>query len=188
MDQQFDRRTIISSERVSKLEILLIYGLACFFTVIGWIYFEIQGYPPVVTANDTLTSVTPVIYMIPIFFLLGILFGEVLWNWYQIKDFKYFIINLTGLAVIVTVSGIRLTFKIPFSGHSLILSYYIMQELITNRSKYIFRVMVGFLILLLTSFYKIFLWQDPITLILGLIGGILIWGTVILLCKEFNSS
>lgn len=187
MDQKFDQRSIISRNKLSKWEIPLIYGLALLITIIAWIYFEIQGYPQVVTAKETLTYVTPAIYMIPIFFPLGILLGEVSWNSYQIKDHKYVIINLGGLTVIATVSVLRLISKIPLSGHSLILSYYIMQELITNQSRYIFRVMVGFSILLLTSFYKIFLWQDPVTLFLGLIGGILIWGTVISLCKKFNS-
>jgi len=187
MNQKFDQRSMISREKSSKWEILFIYGFGSSITIIAWIYFETQGYPPVVTAKETLTSVTPAIYMIPIFFPLGILLGEISWKWYQIRDHKNAIINLGGLTAIATVSVFRLIFKIPLSGHSLILIYYIMHELITNQSRYIFRVMVGFSILLLTLFYKIILWQDPVTLFFGLLGGVLIWGTVISLCKKFNS-
>ena len=184
MVRKFSERNVISRSTFFRSEILIIYGLSLSITIIAWIFFEIQGYPLVVTAKETLTYVTPAIYMIPIFFPLGILLGELFWDWYQEKSKNHFIINLGGLFFIAIVSGVRIFFKIPLSGHSLILSYFIMQELVTNESRYIFRIMIGCMILLLTSFYKIFLWQDSITLLLGLLGGFIIWGTNYYFCKK----
>lgn len=187
MVKKLIEKKTISRNTSSNSEILTIYGLSLSITIIAWIIFEIQGYPLVVTAKETLTYATPAIYMIPIFIPLGILLGELIWDLYQEKNNKHLITNLGGLSIIAIVSGVRIFFKIPLSGHSLILSYFILHEIVTNKSRYIFRIMIGCIILLLTSFYKIFLWQDFITLLLGFLGGIIIWGTNYYFCIKLNT-
>ncbi|NHJ01734.1 MAG: hypothetical protein EAX86_06295 [Candidatus Heimdallarchaeota archaeon] len=176
-----------SKKRLDPLEILIIYGPGIFIILLAWFYFEFLGYPLVTTAKETLTSVAPAIYMLPAFFPFGILIGEEIWYFFQFKDFNRVIIKSGGLLILAFMSGVRLIFQIPISGHSLILSYFILQEVITNQAKYIFRLMIGIIVLCITLYYKIMLWKDPITLFLGLIGGVLIWGIIKFLNNRINT-
>ncbi|MEJ2279229.1 MAG: hypothetical protein P8Y70_16035 [Candidatus Lokiarchaeota archaeon] len=60
-------------------EKFLIYGTAILITFLAFIFFQVTGYPRVVTAIETLEIAASPVYMIPIFFPLGILLGELIW-------------------------------------------------------------------------------------------------------------
>ncbi len=175
MELKFTQKGLLSRDRWKRLNNFVIYGLAIFITLIAYVYFEFQGYPQVITATETLTITTPAIYMIPVFFPLGMLLGEIIYNWIEGRIFEEFLVNLGGILLIIIFSGIRLVLKTPFSGHSLILSFFLLHELISNKRNYMIRIIIGLSIFLITMFYKIIIWNDPITLISGLILGSLIW-------------
>lgn len=175
MESKFTLKILLSKDRCKRFNNFVIYGVAAFITLIAFVFFEFQGYPQVITATDTLTITTPTIYMIPIFFPLGMLLGEIISDWIEEREFRKVFVDLGGFFLIIILSGVRMVLKAPLSGHSLILSFFLLHEFITNQRKYVIRIIIGLMTLLITIFYKIFFWKDPITLILGLAIGSLIW-------------
>ncbi|MHA2297895.1 MAG: hypothetical protein ACXAEU_06535 [Candidatus Hodarchaeales archaeon] len=168
--------TIISSNSTaSRSELLVVYGAGIFVSVLAGIFFHIQGYPPVITAFDTLTIISPPIYMIPIFLPFGILLGEVLWIGVEKQGLYLCIVLFTECFLVAGFSIIRYVTGIPVSGHMIILSFYLPHQIITNRRQYPFGILIGFIVLLITMFFKIILWNDLITFIGGLILGIALW-------------
>lgn len=113
--------------------------------------------------------------MIPIFFPFGILVGELLWMWIKKLGIHVRILLSTECIIIGTFSLIRIVTSIPVSGHTIILSFYLLHQIFSNRLHYPIRVLSGFLVFFITIFHKIFLWNDPITFFLGLLFGFVIW-------------
>ncbi len=156
-------------------ESLIVYGIGLFITIIAGLYFAITSYPNVITATETLILVSPPLYMIPIFLPFGILVGELVWMWIGRKDLSICILMSIECIFVTVFSFLRIIAAIPISGHTLILFFYLPHHIISNRFQYPLRVLFGLLVLLITSYYKIFLWNDPITFFLGLLLGIVIW-------------
>ena len=155
-------------------EQIIIYGCASIITVLSIIYFQVIGYPIVNTATGPIPTLTPPIYMIPVFFPYGILLGEILWSWMKKEELIASFILLFECIVIGLVSFIRYSIIIPFSGHAIILTFYLIHYLITIEKKYQLRILIGIIVLGITVWYKVFIWNDPLTLILGAIIGTLI--------------
>ncbi|MHA2226643.1 MAG: hypothetical protein ACXAC8_15640 [Candidatus Hodarchaeales archaeon] len=156
-------------------ESFIVYSTGLLLTILAGIYFHVTGYPLVVTATEILPIISPPIYMIPIFLLLGILLGELLWICRRTKNRKNCILRSIETLIIALFSLIRITFGIPLSGHMIILFYYLPHQYTTNKCKYPLRILIGVLVLLITIFYKIIYWNDPITFILGGIVGFIVW-------------
>ena len=136
-------------------------------TILSIIYFQIIGYPIVNTATESIPILTPPIYMIPVFFPYGILLGEILWSWMKKEEFIALVILLFECVIIGLISFIRYSIIIPFSGHAIIITFYLIHYLITIEKKYQLRILIGIVVLGITVCYKIFIWNDPLTLILG---------------------
>jgi len=113
--------------------------------------------------------------MIPIFLPFGILVGEIVWMWIGRKDLSIRILMSIECIIITVFSLLRIVAAIPISGHSLILFFYLPHQVISNRLRYPLRVLFGLSVLFITFYYKIFLWNDPLTFILGFLLGIVIW-------------
>ena len=70
-------KSFIDSNPVEN-ESFIVYSTGLVLTILAGIYFHVTGYPLVVTATEILPIISPPLYMLPIFLLLGILLGELL--------------------------------------------------------------------------------------------------------------
>lgn len=155
-------------------EPIIVYGSASIITIFSIIYFQIIGYPIVNTMTGSIPTLTPPIYMIPVFFPYGILLGEIVWLWMKKEAFIEVFILLFECLVIGLISFIRYSIIIPFSGHAIILTFYLIHYLLTIEKKYQVRILIGIIVLGITVYYKVFIWNDPLTLILGALLGTLV--------------
>lgn len=96
-----------------------------------------------------------------------------MWNEKQ-KGVEYFLL-LSECGVVGLVSFVRYIVGIPFSGHAILISFYLLHQIINNRFHYKMRILIGIIILCITGIYKIFLWDDLITFLLGTLLGIILW-------------
>ena len=176
-------KIILSKLKPSIRELIFVHGVGLIITFLSIIYFSIHGYPLVNTASGTLNITTPPIYMIPIFFPYGMLLGEIIWIWNEKKDYKVLILDLIVINLIGLFSFIRYIIAIPFSGHAIIIFYYLVHQVFNNRYGYKFRIIVGIVVLIITLIFKFFLWNDPLTFILGGILGCTIWFLRFMFCK-----
>jgi len=172
-------------------ETLIVYGMTIIITISSAIFFAINGYPLVRTATETLDTIAPPLYMIPIFIPFGILLGEVLFLLLNNKeDGLSFLILFFEVLITGFLSFIRYLVNIPVSGHTLILTFFLLHETINNRSKFPTRIIFGLTIFIITLIYKIFLWNDPFTFFSGIIIGFVIWlpGFLFRLRKSLRSN
>ena len=145
-------------------------------TFLALIYFTIFGYPLVITANETLSIYTPPIYMVPLFFPYGILIGELSYCLISRKSERIiFYIMFIECLIIGGLSFIRLVAIVPFSGHTLIISFYIFHQMFNNYYKYLLRIVIGLLVLFIVIIFKLFLWNDLVTFFSGAVLGIIFW-------------
>ncbi|MFW9828958.1 MAG: hypothetical protein ACFFEY_15320 [Candidatus Thorarchaeota archaeon] len=154
---------------------IIVYGTSLIVLSLSVLYFAIKGYPLVTTSTETLPIETPPLYMISIFFPYGILLGEVIWLWNEKKESIYFILLFIECIIIGFFSFIRYIIGIPFSGHMIILMFYLLHQLFNNRFQYELRFLFGIVVLIITICFKIFVWGDPITLLLGTLLGFCFW-------------
>ncbi|MFX0073449.1 MAG: hypothetical protein ACFFAO_20415 [Candidatus Hermodarchaeota archaeon] len=154
---------------------LIIYGSGFLLMVLSIIYFEINGYPRVNTATETLNIKAHPIYMISIFFPFGMLLGEIILMDFEDNEKIFRMILFLETILIGFVSFLRYISVIPFSGHSIILFFFLCHEIIDNKMDYPIRIIIGTLVLIITVIFKLFIWNDPITFIFGGIIGISLW-------------
>jgi hypothetical protein len=159
----------------SKKEPLIVYGVGVLITIFSCIFFNIRGYPLVNTATETLDIKTPPLYMISIFFPYGILIGELIWIWNEKGDRTMTILFFVECLIVAMFSFIRYIIIIPFSGHTIILFFFLPHQGFNNKLNYPLRFLIGIIVLIITGYYKIFLWSDPITFSLGAIFGVGLW-------------
>jgi hypothetical protein len=161
---------------ILKNEPFFVYSAGTVMTIISWIYFTITGYPLVITANETLSIYAPPIYMLPLFFPYGILIGELTYCLFFRKNQRFLhYILLIECFLIGGLSFIRLFAIIPFSGHALIIFFYLFHQLFNNHYKFLLRIMIGLTVLIIVIIFKFFFWNDPITFLIGSALGIGFW-------------
>ena len=168
-------RDVLPKLKPSMREVLIVYGTGLIITILSITFFSFRGYPLVSTAIEILPFSTPPIYMIPIFLPYGILVGEVIWLWNEQKDKHFYILLFIETIVIGVFSFFRYIVNIPLSGHAIILLFYLFHQIVNNRFSYSIRILIGIGILIITMIYKFYLWNDPITFLLGALLGILLW-------------
>jgi len=166
---------VLTNLKPSISETVIVYGTGITLTILSLIFFSIRGYPFVSTMTDTLNIVTPPLYMIPIFLPYGFLIGEIIWIWKEKQNRKNYVILLIECGVVGLVSFIRYIIGIPFSGHAILISFYLLHHALNNRFHYRIRFLIGIVVLCITAIYKIFLWEDSITFLLGTLLGIILW-------------
>ena len=156
-------------------ETLIVYAIGLIIIILSAIFFSIRGYLLVNTATETLNIVTPPLYMIPIFLTYGILIGEVIWIWNEKKERAICILLLFECISVAILAFMRYIINIPFSGHTIILFFYLLHQVVNNRVQYPLRLIIGIVVLIITIIYKIFLWNDAFTFLLGAILGATLW-------------
>jgi hypothetical protein len=168
-------KTLLANLKPSVREAIIIYGTGLITTILSIFFFAIRGYPFVITATETLSILTPPLYMIPVFLPFGILIGEIIWLWNEKKDrISYILLMIESFAVAI-FSFIRYIIIIPLSGHAMILFFYILHQAINDKIKHPIRLLIGIAVLIITIVYKFFFWNDPITFFLGALLGIALW-------------
>ncbi len=166
---------MLTKLKPSVKETLIIYGSGLIITILSVIFFFIRGYPLVTTATETLNIHTPPLYMIPIFLPYGILIGEVIWLWNEQKERHTYILLFIECIIVGIFSFIRYIISIPFSGHVIILLFYLFHQAVNNRFNHPIRFLIGIVVLVITIIFKIYLWNDSITFLLGVLLGITLW-------------
>jgi hypothetical protein len=156
-------------------EICVVYSTGLVITALSAIYFGIIGYPLVNKAFETLNIKTPPLYMISIFLPYGILIGEVLWLFIGKKERNLYILLCCECIFVGIFSFVRYIITIPFSGHTIILFFYLLHQASNNKFRYSFRILIGAVVLIITILYKIIFWNDPFTFLLGALLGTAIW-------------
>ncbi|OLS20855.1 MAG: hypothetical protein HeimC3_38490 [Candidatus Heimdallarchaeota archaeon LC_3] len=164
-----------SGVKTKNLEIFLISFFSIIFSLAGFISYAISGYPVVETFSGSLKLTTPPIYMIPIFFILGIIFGELIYYYLSRNGQNNWIILFVEFFSLIFLSYLRITAIIPISGHSMILTYFLLKQIVTYKNKHKSRIFIGFLILIITLYYKLLIWEDPITMFFGFLVGFFIF-------------
>ena len=167
---------MIKIKSLLKSEPFFVYGAGTLIIILSWIFFTFTGYPLVITANETLNFSAPPIYMLPLFFPYGILIGELSYCLFFRKNNRsYFYILLIECIIIGGVSFVRLVAIVPFSGHALIIFFYLFHQMVNNHYKFLLRIVFGIVVLFIIVIFKFFFWNDPITFILGAVLGVVFW-------------
>jgi hypothetical protein len=166
---------MLTKLKPSVKELLIIYGTGLIIIILSAVFFTFRGYPLVTTATETLNIYTPPLYMISIFLPYGILIGEIIWLWNEQKENLNYILLLIECIIVGIFSFIRFIVSIPFSGHAIILFFYLLHQAFNNKFNHPLRLLIGIAVLIITVIYKIYLWNDPITFLLGALLGIALW-------------
>ena len=121
--------------------------------------------------------------MISAFPVLGMLLADLYDNFKVDRFGKQFTELAVQVLLLIVISQVRLTFKIPLSGHILLFSYFIFRRAPIkdgfNKIAY-YELLVCIVFLIITGYVKIFWWTDWITLLTAvLMGGLMGLGSVI---------
>jgi hypothetical protein len=143
-------------------------------TFAGAIWLHIKGPVRVIRITTEINAFAPYWYMISAFPFLGMLIADLL-DLYRDERFSKRTIELAcTLAVIVILSNLRLGIRLPISGHSLLVSYFLLRRFFVDRNNneiQRFEIWFGIFVLAMLTYVKLFWWTDPITLGFGCILG-----------------
>ncbi|MHA2335963.1 MAG: hypothetical protein ACXACX_01610 [Candidatus Hodarchaeales archaeon] len=121
---------------LTSREWIFSYGTGLSIAIIVWFSLTITG-QPLFEENSGLISINFMqLYMLPLFFAYGILVGEILFDLSDKEIEKNDKIYLIELFMITILAFLRITVGIPISGHALIVSFYLLSKIITNKKIY----------------------------------------------------
>lgn len=159
----------------SALALRLCIIVSC--TLAGATWLDYQGPIPVVRITTPLPEAAPFWYMLLAFPILGLLVADLL-DLYRTERFSASTIELAcQIALIVLLSSARLGARIPLSGHSLLVSYFILRRLLVRpmpRTQSLLEMFVAFAVFAAIAYPKLAWWRDPVTLISGVAIGSLL--------------
>lgn len=152
----------------------LLIVTAC--TLAGALWLALQGPMPVIRGTTPLPEAAPFWYMVLAFPFLGLLLADLL-DLYRAEGITLPTLELAlQIGLILVLSSARLGLRIPLSGHSLLLSYFILRKLLmrplSKRSRFELWLAVG--ALSAVAYPKLAWWDDPVTLFTGGTAGVLL--------------
>ena len=143
-------------------------------TIAGAIWLHISGPIHVIRITTEIKEFAPYWYMISAFPFLGMLIADLL-DLYRDTGFSRRTIELAcTLTVIVVLSNLRLGIRLPISGHSLLVSYFLFRRFFVDRNNNPIsriEILLGIFVLAMLAYIKLSWWTDPITLGFGCILG-----------------
>lgn len=150
---------------VSRLGIVV----AC--TLAGWVWLALQDPIPVIRITTPLAETAPFWYMLLAFPILGLLVAD-LFDLYRSEGISRSTVELAlQIALIVLLSSARLSARLPLSGHSLLVSYFVARRFLLpslppglSRAE----LWLGLGVLAAVVYPKLFWWSDPVTLLTGM--------------------
>jgi hypothetical protein len=157
-------------------------------TVAGVIWLSMLGTVPVVRISRAIDIAVPFWYMATAFPILGMLVADIAMLWVSYRSGLYWIELAGQIIVLVIVSSLRLSLKLPISGHALLFSYFILRRAVIPIPRHRSRKLesaIAIGLLLIVAYVKIFSWGDYLTLILGVgIAAVMAWISYILVGKR----
>jgi hypothetical protein len=162
----------IKIELMSKLaaRILIIAAV----TIAGGIWLHIKGPIHVIRITTEIEAFAPFWYMLSAFPFLGMLLADLL-DLYRDTGFSKRTLELAcTIIIIVALSNLRLGIRLPISGHSLLVSYFLFRRFFVDRNNNPIsriEILLGIFVLAMLTYIKLFWWTDPITLGFGCILG-----------------
>jgi hypothetical protein len=151
--------------------------LACTLAGAAWLIHK--GPMPVIRITTPLPVMAPTWYMLLAFPVLGMLIADLVDLW-QSRGLDRVSAELGGMiGLIVALSSLRLGARIPVSGHALLTAYFIarrllFRSLLPRQSRWEVAAAVGALGAI--TYPKLLWWNDPVTLLAGIVAGALLAG------------
>ena len=169
---------------------MVTYVTSLTFTGLAIYYFFMLGHFSIEMTTGRLLFTFHFFYMIPVFLVFSILLGELVAGYLCSGREFYSPVLTIELLFVGATAGVRITSLgslFPVSGHMVILTFFILTQVLTYRLKYKLRTLLGLSVLLMTTYYKIFIWNDLLTFYLGILLGILLFLPGYRLKKSGNS-
>lgn len=159
-------------------------------TIIGAVWLRHRGPEPIIRVTMPLKETAPFWYMLLPFPVFGML----------VADFFALLTDRSSLfpavelgiqlAVLVAISSLRLSFALPVSGHALLFSYFMLRRILVGvpiHGTSGAELAIAAALLGITVYWKLVLWDDPVTLSAGLAIGLALAVGSRLLVREHSS-
>ncbi|UCE65705.1 MAG: hypothetical protein JSU85_12710 [Candidatus Zixiibacteriota bacterium] len=146
-----------------------------FVSLIGALWLIIKDPIPVIRGTTALDEIVPFWYMVSAFPVLGMLVADLLSAFKKSGFARHTVLLFSQIFILMLISNIRLSLKIPISGHAFLFAFFIFNRIFTRDFENLFsRVELTFTItlLLIIGYIKLAWWNDPLTLFIGIIAGV----------------
>jgi hypothetical protein len=161
----------------SRLVLRLLVIAAC--TAVGAAWLIHKGPMPVIRVMTPMPETAPFWYMLLAFPLLGMLLADLL-DLFLARGIGRPTFELAlQIALLVAISSLRLGIQLPISGHALLVTYVIARRLLIVDApprRRAGELAVATALLAAIAYPKLFWWDDPITLLVGIAVGVLLAG------------
>ncbi len=156
---------------------LVRWGFGLGLMLVSILAFRLIGPVHAIRGSTRLVELTPLLYLFPVFLPIGMLVGDTVQRALT-RDCRGALALGCGLVCLVLLAAGRFAFLIPLSGHAVVLGFFLFWY---AREALVGHLVVGGLLLLQVTYYKLVVWRDPVTLGLGLLAGAalaaaLVWG------------
>ncbi|MCZ7567374.1 MAG: hypothetical protein M5U01_02085 [Ardenticatenaceae bacterium] len=133
-------------------------------TLAGAVWLRTQGSMPVVRGTMPLDLEVPFVYMLSAFPFLGVLTADVFVLLRSPASRKAAFLLAAQVGVIILLSAARLSYRLPISGHILLLTFFV-QRSMSRRSHtaYTIETGLGLLALAVLIGIKLVAWRDWVT-------------------------
>jgi len=151
-------------------------AVAVFTALLSYLVAIYIGPVEVRVALARSSFVAPPWYLATVGLPFGILLAEALIDFREYKLLSQRLLPFFMLVLLGALGSIRFVIATPTSGHTLITAYFLLHQLHEKREGRTWKLAVGLLVLLQAAWYKLFLWNDPSSFLIGIGLGIFAWG------------
>jgi hypothetical protein len=140
-------------------------------TSVGAMWLAAIGAFQVVRISSATNTTVPFWYMLMAFPILGMLVADVFTLKVSNKLNVFWVELVFQIVILVFISGLRLIFRLPISGHALLFSYFILRRIIIRIPDHKTRnleFIVAIVFLVIMAYVKLVLWNDCVTPFSGL--------------------
>lgn len=158
-----------------KASLALRAGIVLATILVGGIWLVLQGPFPAIRITTALPEAAPFFwYMVLAFPVLGILVADLM-DLYLSEGISRSTLELAvQIGILVLLSSARLSMRLPLSGHSLLVSYFIFRRLLLRPARRRRASVELWLGIAIFGAIALAWWNDPVTLLTGVaLGAIL---------------
>jgi len=146
------------------------WGIILAVTALGAIWLRRRGPEPIVRVTTPLEETVPLWYMLSAFPVYGMLTADLV-HLLAVYGLEKKSIELgSQMGVLTAISNLRLALRLPVSGHSLLLAYFILRRLlihVPDQSSAQLECALAMILYAATSYVKVVWWSDPTTVAAG---------------------
>ncbi|HXU31909.1 MAG TPA: hypothetical protein VN851_15155 [Thermoanaerobaculia bacterium] len=153
------------------------WGVVGACTLVGGVWLALQEPIPVIRVSTPLPEAAPFWYMLLAFPILGLLLADLLDLFLSTGVSRSTLELGFQIGLIVLLSSARLAVRLPVSGHSLLVSYFIFRRLLlspTPRGRSSVELWLAVAVFAAIAYPKLAWWNDPVTLLAGVALGALL--------------